>query len=89
LIFSINLETKRRKKMRSKVINKPSWKDAPKWANYLCQDSDGTWSWFEDEPRPQKSSGYFAVSRGRVKVVDTNTENWHKTLEKRKTNKKR
>ena len=25
----------------------PGWKDAPYWANWLAQDGDGTWYWFE------------------------------------------
>jgi hypothetical protein len=25
----------------------PRWKDAPDWANYLAQDGDGTWYWYE------------------------------------------
>lgn len=29
---------------------KPKWKDAPEWAEYLCMDGDGMWSWFEAEP---------------------------------------
>ena len=31
-------------------MNKPSWKDAPEWANYLSQDSDRLWWWFENKP---------------------------------------
>lgn len=29
---------------------KPSWGDAPEWANWLAMDLDGDWFWFEDEP---------------------------------------
>lgn len=29
---------------------KPSWDDAPPWANYLAMDSDGSWYWYENEP---------------------------------------
>lgn len=25
----------------------PWWKDAPDWANYLAQDGDGSWYWYE------------------------------------------
>ena len=25
----------------------PRWKDAPDWANYLAQDGDGSWYWYE------------------------------------------
>jgi hypothetical protein len=29
---------------------KPSWKDAPEWAQYLAQDTNGRWYWWEIEP---------------------------------------
>jgi hypothetical protein len=29
---------------------KPEWKDAPEWAKFLAQDSDGTWYWYESQP---------------------------------------
>ncbi len=29
---------------------KPSWKDAPDWANWLAMDSVGTWFWYESRP---------------------------------------
>ena len=29
---------------------KPSWKDAPEWAEYLAMDSSGQWWWYEVEP---------------------------------------
>jgi hypothetical protein len=29
---------------------KPDWKDAPKEANYLAQDSDGQWFWYDEKP---------------------------------------
>lgn len=28
----------------------PSWKNAPEWANWVAQDDDGEWSWFEYKP---------------------------------------
>lgn len=31
---------------------KPSWDNAPKWANWLVQDEEGEFLWFEDEPFP-------------------------------------
>jgi len=32
------------------IENKPEWKDAPKWANYLAMDGDGQWFWYEKQP---------------------------------------
>lgn len=29
---------------------KPSWDDAPEWANWLAIDDDGEASWFQYEP---------------------------------------
>jgi hypothetical protein len=33
------------------AVVKPSWKDAPSWANYLARDADGEWYWHENEPK--------------------------------------
>ena len=32
---------------RAEVINRPSWNDAPEWAQWLAQDGDGDWWWYE------------------------------------------
>ena len=29
---------------------KPMWDTAPRWAQWLTQDGDGTWYWYEREP---------------------------------------
>ena len=31
-------------------MTKPEWKDAPEWANWLAQDRDGWWSWWNVAP---------------------------------------
>lgn len=31
-------------------MNKPDWKDAPEWAQYLAMDADGAWYWYELRP---------------------------------------
>ncbi len=36
---------------------KPSWDDAPSWAQWLAVDEDGAWYWYEDEP------GYSALKQ--------------------------
>jgi hypothetical protein len=41
---------------------KPSWDDAPKWAQYLAMDDDGDWYWFENEPK-FKGCGWSAPGR--------------------------
>lgn len=40
---------------------KPSWKDAPEWAQYLAQERNGRWWWFEEEPDYLDYSGTWAV----------------------------
>jgi len=36
--------------------NKPSWNDAPKWANWLCLDPDGWWAFYRDKPKQLETS---------------------------------
>lgn len=31
---------------------KPSWNDAPEWAQWLAQDVSGHWYWYKLEPLP-------------------------------------
>jgi len=55
------------------MTNKPHWKDAPDWANYLGNDIYGAtveWWWFEEEPF-RTDTGY-DVKHGRYqKAIDT------------------
>lgn len=38
---------------------KPDWKDAPDWANYLCNIYNGSWFWEENAPKMYE--GHFLV----------------------------
>ncbi|XQA74642.1 hypothetical protein ACM9XA_03635 [Xanthomonas sacchari] len=31
-------------------MSKPSWDDAPDWAQWLAMDADGQWYWYESKP---------------------------------------
>ena len=31
-------------------MNKPDWKDAPDWAEWLAMDESGDWYWYEIKP---------------------------------------
>ena len=31
-------------------MNRPDWKDAPEWAQWVAQDDDGSWVWYAEEP---------------------------------------
>lgn len=64
---------------------KPSWDDAPEWANYLAQDYDGKWGWYKS--KPETNNGLFGVVwlppeiHGRYQPIYF--ENWKETLEER------
>lgn len=59
---------------------KPSWDDAPKWANWLAQDESGQWWWYEYEPDCVDgvwcAAGFIASAR----MGDANPF-WEETLE--------
>lgn len=68
-------------------MSKPEWKDAPEWANWLAQDKDGEYCWWNKKPDRTKSlwtqgspeSDYRFESAGYFpKSID-----WEKTLEPR------
>lgn len=41
-------------------MSKPHWGDAPKWAKWLAQDSDGEWFWYSERPfLPAESAGWW------------------------------
>lgn len=59
---------------------KPSWDDAPEWANYLAMDEDGEWWWYEMEPI--KRLGYWSAM-GMKSAADQDIYQWEESLEKR------
>lgn len=65
---------------------KPSWDDAPEWAQWLAMDEDGRWWWYEEKPLPQKD--YFYWLGGKMEeslpVLDRSMP-WDESLEKRKS----
>lgn len=64
-------------------MQKPNVKDKPKWANFMAQDEDGTWWWFENEPKRQyANSGFWSVKSGLFEEAkDTENPAWELTLE--------
>jgi hypothetical protein len=61
-------------------VSKPDWKDAPKWANYIAMDEDGTWWWFENEPHKTGNGwDYGDISR----LASAEGLDWQETLERR------
>lgn len=65
-------------------ISKPLWKDAPYWANYLAQDGDGYWHWYETKPVAVNGCDWFdSMDEGRSQRVERSDLNWKDTLEQR------
>lgn len=68
---------------RAELQNKPSWNDAPKWANFLSQGLSGTWFWHEFNPE-LGDCAYFSV-KGKYTIHPSGETigDWRDTLEKR------
>jgi len=60
---------------------KPQWKDAPDWANWLAQDYNGQWFWYENEPIMKNIQWWPA--NGAVDSSTPDNPNWQETLEER------
>lgn len=72
---------------RTELINRPSWNDAPQWAQWLAQDEDGEWWWHQEEPELSHEEGCFD-SGGRLESIcagidDIAGHDWRDTLEPR------
>jgi hypothetical protein len=64
---------------------KPSWNDAPDWANWLAQDSDGSWTWYEKTPvalYSEQRHGHRWDFQGR-KTQTAKVKNWAVNYEKK------
>lgn len=61
---------------------KPSWQHAPDWANFLAQDEDGKWWWFECEPKTEFNDDLDGqwISGSRCEKASLE---WHESLERR------
>ena len=69
---------------RAELQNKPSWKDAPDWAEWLHQDGYGEWEFSEGKPTPYDGLwlGEPCKRSLRAKVGEV-LGDWRDTLEKR------
>ncbi len=70
--------------------SKPDWKDAPDWAEWLAQDFDGAWYWYEKQPvLSEFIHGLWSTVESDVfanaSAPDlTAAENWRESLERRR-----
>lgn len=82
------LERQSNVKAHTRIV-RPSWDEAPTWAQWLAQDSNGEWFWFEFEPSPVEQRppevNFWLLEHGnfqRARVTPV-YEDWNLTLEKR------
>ena len=61
---------------------KPSWNDAPEWANYLAMDNNCEWWWYENKPELDNDVSEWDFDR-RSKIQSVPQLNWEDSLEMR------
>lgn len=66
---------------RAELQNKPSWSDAPEWAEWLAQDEDGEWKWLAGLPGKYVDCWTAVKIKGCCKGITLG--DWWDTLEKR------
>lgn len=77
--------------MREKLQNKPSWKDAPEWVEYMAQSGvSGFWEFFSGKADPSEICGVGYWMHQHLGLTGKGTEyqgeilgDWRDTLEKR------
>lgn len=70
---------------RSELQNKPSWADAPEWAEWLAQHGTGFWCWGNGEAKQASNDIWYSVL-GKTKWIGMAGEvlgGWRDTLERR------
>ena len=61
---------------------KPSWDDAPEWAQCLAMDTDDIWYWYENKPVLRNLT--WGSNGGKMCKAVPCVSLWDKSLEKRK-----
>jgi len=59
---------------------KPSWENAPLWANYTAMDDNGEWFWYENET--ELDDGYW-ITIGKYENACVYSLGWKESLEPR------
>ena len=68
---------------KQKADNKPDWKDAPEWANWLAKDKNGCWFWYEDNPSINDINNVWSSDKF-ILCADNFCEDWKDSLEERR-----
>jgi len=63
---------------------KPSWDEAPEWANWLAMDEDGLWGWFEKQPEIKVDDGMWDLACTYIPADKYyGDDDWTESLERR------
>jgi hypothetical protein len=68
---------------KEEICDKPSWDDAPEWAQWVAQDAGGNWYWHE--LKPFYDDDFWVVRNGECDFAkdDKPNPNWKFTLQQR------
>jgi len=61
-------------------MRNPNWDMAPVWANYVAQNEDGRWHWYESKPTPMHQARAWGTIGKRESVWPTVVDYWRETL---------
>ena len=64
-------------------MNKPEWRNAPDWAEWMAQDEDGQWGWYENEPPLGSWSWIWEGGEWADCNFDGRSDDWTASLEPR------
>ena len=64
-------------------MDKPDWKDAPRWARWLALDDDGQWWWHSSKPFLDDDFEWFGSTRFKKAGKTENHESFRESLEPR------
>lgn len=68
---------------RAELQNKPNWADAPEWAEWLAQDEDGAWWWYQDVPEKCDDGWLSELKCEPAEACGEVLGDWRDTLERR------
>ena len=64
-------------------MTKPSWDDAPEWAEWLAMDQDSEWWWFENEPGGDDNAEWLPNGGSQRAKITCCEDTWTESLEPR------
>ena len=62
-------------------MRKPSWKDAPPWANYIARQPNGRWWWYELEPERMTELNGWIPSDWSSQYCEARAYGWDTSVE--------